>query len=172
MTEIPLGSQSGYDASIFRPYAPDVKIFMEDKKLPNSAVICVGKIRHTGKSSYAKEVEYMKSLVPEKDWKNIKITMISPSWYHYRYGAGKAYPKEVYASDEEYFADVAKAYQTELKLLYDGKRSVEIMTDRITDSVCSWNKERPGRRPKPRLLLLGSDAQRLGGRSLERQDSR
>ena len=112
---------------------------MEDKKIPNSVkcsrfiaqepnsdvmiqvTICVGKIKHTGKSSYAKEVEFMKSIVPKEEWKNIKITMISPSWYHFRYGAGKAYPKDVYASDEEYFADVAKAYQTELKLLYDGK---------------------------------------------------
>ena len=32
---------------------------------------------------------------------------------------GKAYVKGVYANDDEYFADVAKAYQTELKILYD-----------------------------------------------------
>lgn len=39
--------------------------------------------------------------------------------YHFRYGPNKAYTKDVYANDEEYFADVAKAYQTELKILYD-----------------------------------------------------
>ena len=28
--------------------------------------------------------------------------MISPVWYHVRYREGKAYPSDVYASDEEY----------------------------------------------------------------------
>lgn len=127
MEEIPLGTKEGFDASIFREYAPDVKIFIADKKIPNSAVVCVAPIRHTGVSSYAKEVEYMQSLVPQSEWGNIKITLISPSWYHYRYAAGRAYPKEVYKNDEEYFADVAKAYQVELGLLYDmGIRNVQV----------------------------------------------
>ena len=39
--------------------------------------------------------------------------------YHFRYGPSKAFIKGVYANDDEYFADVAKAYQTELKILYD-----------------------------------------------------
>lgn len=39
---------------------------------------------------------------------------------------GKAYPKEVYKNDEEYFADVAKAYQVELDILYKaGLRNVQ-----------------------------------------------
>jgi len=47
--------------------------------------------------------------------------------YHFRYRAGRAYPKEVYANDEEYFADVAKAYQEELKILHSqGIRNVQI----------------------------------------------
>jgi len=44
-----------------------------------------------------------------------------------RYKTGKAYPKDVYANDEEYFADIAKAYQTELQILYDaGLRNVQV----------------------------------------------
>ena len=47
--------------------------------------------------------------------------------YHLRYKTGKAYPKEVYANDEEYFADIAKAYQTELQILYDaGLRNAQV----------------------------------------------
>lgn len=47
--------------------------------------------------------------------------------YHFRYGPGKAYLPGVYANDDEYFADVAKAYQTELKILYDaGLRNAQV----------------------------------------------
>lgn len=49
------------------------------------------------------------------------------SRYHFRYGPGKAYTKGTYANDDEYFADVAKAYQTELKILYDaGLRNAQV----------------------------------------------
>lgn len=47
--------------------------------------------------------------------------------YHFRYGPNKAYAPGVYSNDDEYFADVAKAYQTELKILYDaGVRNVQV----------------------------------------------
>jgi methionine synthase II (cobalamin-independent) len=43
------------------------------------------------------------------------------------YKQGLAYPKDVYSSDEEYFADLAKAYREELKILYDaGLRNVQV----------------------------------------------
>lgn len=46
--------------------------------------------------------------------------------YHFRYGPKKAYLEGVYDNDEEYFADLAKAYQVELKILYDaGLRNVK-----------------------------------------------
>lgn len=127
MKELQLGVLKGYDASIFRDYAPDVKSFMEAKEVPNQVTVCVGKISHPGKSSYQREVDVMKKIVPQDQWKDIKITMISPSWYHFRYRAGRAYPKDVYANDEEYFSDVAKAYQEELKILHaNGIRNVQV----------------------------------------------
>ncbi|KAK9897283.1 methionine synthase-like protein [Cystobasidium minutum MCA 4210] len=127
MEEIQTGSMKGYDESIFRAYAPDVASFLHDKAVPNSVTVCTGKISHPGKSSNLPEFEYMKSLVPESEWKNIKLTLISPSWYHFRYAPGRAYSKEAYSSDEQYFADAAKAYQVELKILYDaGLRNVQI----------------------------------------------
>ncbi|ODM15530.1 hypothetical protein SI65_09133 [Aspergillus cristatus] len=40
---------------------------------------------------------------------------------------GSAYPKDIYRNDDEYFADVVAAYQTELQILYDhGLRNVQI----------------------------------------------
>ena len=127
MKELQLGVLKGYDSGIFRPYAPDVKSFMEAKEVPNHVTVCVDKISHSGKSSNQYEVDLMKSLLPESEWKNIKITLISPSWYHFRYLNGRSFPKEVYANDEEYFADVAKAYQEELKILHSqGIRNIQI----------------------------------------------
>ena len=115
------------DIELFRLYVPDIAAFMEKGHKPGESVICTGKISHTGKSSYIEQFEYMKTLVPKEDVKNIKLTLAAPNWYHFRYVEGKAYPKEVYGSDEEYFADVAKAYQKELDILYKaGLRNAQV----------------------------------------------
>lgn len=69
----------------------------------------------------------MKGLLPAEKVPEAKLTLAAPEWYHLRYKKGRAYPKEVYSSDAEYFADIAKAYRTELKILYDaGLRNVQI----------------------------------------------
>lgn len=104
MEEIQTGSMKGYDSSIFRAYAPgksgpilhihdlqqkrvhwliynrlsnaiDVASFLHDKAVPNSVTVCTGKISHTGTSSNMPEFEYMKTLLPESEWKNIKLTV-------------------------------------------------------------------------------------------------
>lgn len=55
------------------------------------------------------------------------MTLAAPNWYHLRYKEGKAYPKDVYASDEEYFQDIATAYRKELEILYAaGLRNVQV----------------------------------------------
>ena len=58
----------------------DVKSFMHEKKVPNQVTVAVKKISHTGTSSYLPEFECMKTLIPQEEWKNIKITLASPSW--------------------------------------------------------------------------------------------
>ncbi|KAI7632550.1 methionine synthase, partial [Hortaea werneckii] len=107
------------DPKIFREYVPDIAAFLEDEKVPGESVICDGKISHTEQSSYIGQFEYLKKIVPKERHGEIKMTLAAPNWYHLRYKEGMAYPKEVYSSDEEYFADIAKAYQTELQILYD-----------------------------------------------------
>ena len=81
---------------------------MHAKTIPNSVTVATGKISHTGKSSFLPELQYLQSILPEDQWGNIKLTLTSPSWYHFRYGPKKAYLPGVYDNDEEYFADVAK----------------------------------------------------------------
>lgn len=111
---------------MFRMYVPDIAAFTEAKEKPGETVICEGKISHTGKSTYVPEFNYIKSLVPESQWPGIKMTIAAPTWYHLRYTTGKAYPKDVYSNDEAYFADLAKAYQTEFKLLHEaGCRNIQ-----------------------------------------------
>lgn len=89
-------------------------------------MICTGKIKHVG-STYVDQWNYLKKRLPAEYVKEAKLTLPAPEWYHLRYQPGKAYPKEVYANDEEYFADIAKAYRAELQVLYDaGCRNVTI----------------------------------------------
>ncbi|KAF5383392.1 hypothetical protein D9757_006075 [Collybiopsis confluens] len=111
---------------IFRPYAPDVAAFIEEVQIPGETVICTGKISHTGESTYVDQVEYLKSLLPKERWGDIKLTVAAPNWYHLRYMEGSAYPKGVYANDQEYFADIAKAYHVEFDILHKaGLRNVQ-----------------------------------------------
>lgn len=121
---------------IFRHYVPDIAGFIEKGNKPGQSCICTGKIRHKGKSTLIDQFEYLKTLIPRERWGDIKLTMIAPPWYHLRYKEGHAFPKEVYASDEEYFADIAVAVQTELDILYDaGLRNVQFDDPNF---ACRW----------------------------------
>lgn len=112
---------------MFRPYVPDVAGFIEKGDRPDQSCVCTGKIRHPGYSTLLDEFKYTRSLVPESQREDVKLTMISPVWYHLRYRQGQAYPADVYANDEEYLADVAEAYRVELDILYEaGVRNVQI----------------------------------------------
>ncbi|KAE8444767.1 hypothetical protein EG329_014227 [Mollisiaceae sp. DMI_Dod_QoI] len=111
---------------IFRPYVPDIAGFIEKGHKPGQSCLCTGKIRHKGKSTLVGQFEYLKTLIPEERWGDIKLTMIAPPWYHLRYKDGLAFPKDVYASDAEYFADIAKAVRDELDILYAaGVRNIQ-----------------------------------------------
>ncbi len=93
---------------------------------PGESIVCTGKIKHVG-STYMHEWNFLKSLLPLDRVGEAKLTLPAPEWYHLRYQPGHAYPKDVYADDAEYFADIAKAYRAELKILYEaGCRNVTI----------------------------------------------
>jgi len=115
-----------FGIDIFRMYVPDIAAFTESGHKPGETVVCTGKIKHVG-STYVDQWNYLKNLLPKERQQEAKLTLAAPNWYHLRYKTGRAYPNDVYSNDEEYFADIAKAYRDELKILYDnGLRNVQI----------------------------------------------
>ena len=118
------------ESSMFRLYHPDVVSLIEkDRKvMPGDSVIAGSKLTHSAARSVSNlhELRLVQAAVPESDWANIKLTIITPAWFHMRYKQGRAYTPEAYANDADYFADVAKVYQAELASLYDaGLRNVQ-----------------------------------------------
>ncbi|KAJ6096941.1 hypothetical protein N7486_007687, partial [Penicillium sp. IBT 16267x] len=105
--EVPLVAEN------VRIYLPKNKALLEYHI--ESTVFCTSKIRHPGHSRHLEEFLYMKSIVePNK---------LDHLWYKHEH----AYRRDVYASDEEYFKDLAAAYRKELQILYDaGLRRVQI----------------------------------------------
>ncbi|KAJ5774920.1 hypothetical protein N7457_009816 [Penicillium paradoxum] len=118
------------DASMFRLYHPDVVslIEKESKVMPGDSVIAGGKLSHSAAASKANlhELKLVQASLPRSKWHTIKLTMITPAWFHMRYKQGRAYAPDAYANDTEYFADVAKVYRAELASLYAaGLRNVQ-----------------------------------------------
>ncbi|RYO97298.1 hypothetical protein DL765_011262 [Monosporascus sp. GIB2] len=118
------------DAAMFRLYHPDVVSLIEKDRqvMPGESVIAAQKLSHdrTKSVSNLHELRLVQSALPKSEWGNIKLTIITPAWFHMRYKQGRAYSKEAYANDEEYFKDVAKVYQAELSMLYEaGLRNVQ-----------------------------------------------
>lgn len=117
------------EASMFRLYHPDVVSLIEkDRKvMPGDSVIAGGKLSHPKTpGANLHELKLVQESLPESEWKDIKLTVITPAWFHMRYKQGKAYTPEAYTSDADYFADVAKVYQEELDALYKaGLRNVQ-----------------------------------------------
>ncbi|KAH8918310.1 UROD/MetE-like protein, partial [Atractiella rhizophila] len=109
---------------IFKLYVPDVAAFVAKGFRGGETYLCEGKLKRE-KDMYVPEFKYTASCVPPEEVKNVKITLAAPEWYHLRHGEN-AYDKSVYKTDEEYFADIAIAYQQELKALYEaGCRNVQ-----------------------------------------------
>ncbi|KAI1341228.1 5-methyltetrahydropteroyltriglutamate-homocysteine methyltransferase [Xylariaceae sp. FL0016] len=118
------------EAGMFRLYHPDVVSLIEkDRKvMPGDSVIAGAKLNHDPAKSRSNlhELKLVQAATPKSEWGNIKLTMITPAWFHMRYKQGRAYTPEAYANDAEYFKDVAKVYQAELQMLYDaGLRNVQ-----------------------------------------------
>ncbi|EPQ60558.1 UROD/MetE-like protein [Gloeophyllum trabeum ATCC 11539] len=101
----------------FKPYVPFISMLTAAGMKDFPTVYCTGKIRRT-KPWYAEQFMALRSLVPQEDIKNLKITMCPPTWFHQRHGSDLTYDLSVYNSDEEYFNDLAKAYQEEIQDLY------------------------------------------------------
>ncbi|KZT30667.1 UROD/MetE-like protein [Neolentinus lepideus HHB14362 ss-1] len=109
----------------YKPYIPFVVLFsaMGLKEFPS--IYCTGKIKRT-EPWYTEQFIALKHLVPPEDVKNLKVTMCPPTWFHQRHGSKLTYDLSVYENDDEYFTDLAKAYQEEIQDLYDlGCRNIQ-----------------------------------------------
>jgi methionine synthase II (cobalamin-independent) len=119
------------EAALFRAYHPDVISLVEKGRqvMPGDSVIAGSKLKHSPEQSQSNlhELRLVQKFVPQSEWDSIKLTMITPAWFHMRYKQGRAYTKEAYANDAEYFKDVAKVYQAELDQLYKaGLRNLQL----------------------------------------------
>ncbi|GAA5821826.1 hypothetical protein JCM11251_001043 [Rhodosporidiobolus azoricus] len=112
-------------AELFKMYVPDIKAFFQSHAAkPGDTMICTGKLVRE-KPMYRPEFERMKSLVKPEEVSNVKITLAAPEWYHLRHGE-HAFSRDVYPTEKEYYADLAKAYREELADLYEaGCRNVQ-----------------------------------------------
>lgn len=115
----------------FRTYLPDVADFLRNNEKIPYKTRCTGRIRHTlDRAIYEKEFLAIKEVVAKGGHESKvvpKITLISPLWYYTLYRDGHKYPSDVYANDEEYLADLSRAYRREIDLLYGlGCRNIQI----------------------------------------------
>lgn len=77
------------------------------------------------KSAYLDDWLYLKSLLPEDQWKNAKMTIPPPGWWHIQ--LKNPYNKELYARDEDLLADLSTAVRKEILTLYDhGLRVIQV----------------------------------------------
>ena len=90
------------------------------------AAVCEGKIRNTT-SPYLDNWKLLRDSVPEDQWGQCKFTMPPPCFFHLRLGPEKCYSKEAYSNDQEFFSDLAKAYQQEIQTLHkEGLRNLQV----------------------------------------------
>lgn len=84
-----------------------------------------GKKVSLDKSAYLDDWLFLKSLLPESQWKNAKMTIPPPGWWHIQ--LKNPYSKELYATDEELLADLSAAVRKEILTLYDhGLRVIQV----------------------------------------------
>ena len=102
----------------FRSDFPIVRPYLR-REIPGRDVpVAVGKVRWK-ESAYMKEWLYVRSLLPEEKWKDVKITIPAPNWSHTQLKDGCAFTGEAYEDEEEYLRDVGEAVRMEVLALYD-----------------------------------------------------
>ena len=107
--------------------AAPIKALKNAGKQYPMAAICEGKIEWPQGGTYAENWKMLRDQLPKEQWGEAKFTMPPPCYFHLRLGPGKCYNTAVYKSDEEFFDDLAKAYQKEIQALYDeGLRNLQI----------------------------------------------
>lgn len=118
----------------FRTKFPTMAVLQNAGVTTRPGLVAVGRIRWT-KSAYGDSWDLLKRAVPDASyWPKCKVTMPSPTYQHMQLKQGAAYAAASgYASDAEYFADLAAAYRAELRSLYEaGCRNVQFDDPNMT----------------------------------------
>ncbi|KAI1050103.1 hypothetical protein LB506_001836 [Fusarium annulatum] len=111
---------------LVRLSAPPIAALKKAGKQYPMAALCESKIEYK-KSPYLENWKMLRECVPREQWAECKFTMPPPCYFHLRLASGKCYSPEAYSNDEDFFADLAKAYRQEFKTLYDeGVRNIQI----------------------------------------------
>ncbi|WQF85582.1 Putative cobalamin-independent methionine synthase MetE/archaeal, UROD/MetE-like superfamily [Colletotrichum destructivum] len=125
----------------FRPDLPNVTGLAKMGLKHFAAVVATGKIKHVS-SAYLPAWEMIKKTVPEEYWKDCKMSIPSITWQHMYLAKGTAFTPGTYASDQDYFLDLAAAFRAELKALYDaGLRSVQVDDPNLTFFIVEQFRE-------------------------------
>jgi methionine synthase II (cobalamin-independent) len=111
---------------LYRLSAPPIAMLKKAGLKFPMTVICTGKIRNS-KSPYLEQWKFLRSCVQEEQWGDCKFTMPPAPFFHLRLAPGKMYTKAAYNNDEDFFADLAAAYQKEFRTLHDeGLKNIQI----------------------------------------------
>ncbi|KAK1251676.1 hypothetical protein MKX07_007155 [Trichoderma sp. CBMAI-0711] len=106
--------------------APPIAALKKSGQQYPMAAVCEGKITYES-SPYLDNWRLLRDTLPQEQWAECKFTMPPPCYFHLRLAPGKCYSPEAYGSDEDFFADLAVAYQKEIKTLYgEGLRNLQI----------------------------------------------
>ena len=106
------------DMSKFRTDFPTNRPLLK-WNLPGREVAVATRKLKLSRSPYLDDWKYVRSLLPEERWRDVKITLPAPGWWHFQMKDGNAYSAEAYGSDAEYFNDVSAALRQEIMTLYD-----------------------------------------------------
>lgn len=101
----------------FRTAHPIMRPYIRRNAPGRHQPIATGKVRWK-ESAYMNEWLYVRSLLPESQWKNVKITIPSPSWSQTQLKDGRAWTPEAYTDEYEYLRDVGTAVRQEVLALY------------------------------------------------------
>jgi methionine synthase II (cobalamin-independent) len=106
--------------------APPIAALKKSGQQYPMAAVCEGKITYES-SPYLDNWRLLRDTLPPEQWAECKFTMPPPCYFHLRLAPGKCYSPEAYGSDEDFFADLAVAYQKEIRTLYgEGLRNLQI----------------------------------------------
>lgn len=106
------------DWANWRTDFPVARPSLRESPVGRQVAIATSKVKHS-RSAYLEDWEYLRSLLPEGLWPNVKISLPPPAFWHFSVKNGTAYLPGVYGSDQEYLHDVVEALRKEIYILYD-----------------------------------------------------